>query len=259
LGFVDFGRVSTLSERALDRSADCLIALAQNDAARVTDVLLEMTHAGPEVDSRQLQAEIEDMMDRYARADIADTVGQTVLSETMSIARGHHLRMPNEYAMLFQTLGVLQGVVLKLDPQTKLLDVAEPYIRRTALERLPERASKEVVNQLRHYARLTARIPDALDVVLRRMTSGELGVKVEVDASEETLDRAEVMGNRFSLTLLLSAMAIALALVAGQSMPGWVSNATRVLLLLVFGVGVWLFVSIVAAETRVRRRKQRPE
>ena len=259
LGFLDFGRVSSLSERALDRSADCLIALAQNDAARVTDVLLEITHAGPEVDSRQLQVEIEDMMDRYARADIADTVGQTVLSETISITRGHHLHMPSEYAMLFQTFGVLQGVVLKLDPQTKLLDVAEPYIRRAALERLPERAGKEVANQLRHYARLTARIPDALDAVLRRITSGELGVKIKIADSDEVLDRAEAIANRFSLTLLLSAVAIALAMVAGQPVPGWVRTATHVMLLLVFLVAVWLFVSIAAAETRVRRRKQRPK
>ena len=127
LGFLDFGRVSSLSERALDRSADYLIALAQNDSARVTDVLLEITRAGSGVDSRELRAEIEEMMDRYARADIADTMGQTVLTETMSIMRGHRLHMPSEYAMLFQTFGILQGVVLKLDPQTKLLDVAAPY------------------------------------------------------------------------------------------------------------------------------------
>jgi ubiquinone biosynthesis protein len=256
LGFLDFGRVSSLSERALDRSADFLIALAQNDAARVTDVLLEITHAGPEVDARELRFEIEDMMDRYARAGMADAMGQTVLSETMSIVRGHRLHMPSEYAMLFQTFGVLQGVVLKLDPGTKLLDVAEPYIRRGALENLPERAGKEVAQQIRHYGRLAGRIPDALESVLRRLTLGELGVKIEITDSDEVLDRAEAITNRFSLTLLLSAVAIALAIVAGQAVPGWVRESSYLLLLVVFLVAVWHFVSIVSAERRSRQRKR---
>jgi len=256
LGFLDFGRVSSLSERALDRSADYLIALAQNDSARVTDVLLEITQAGPDVDSRALRVEIEEMMDRYARADMADTVGPTVMTETMSIVRGHRLQMPNEYAMLFQTFAVLQGVVLKLDPQTKLLDVAEPYIRRGALEGLPERAAKEVAHHVRHYGRLAGRIPDALESVLRRLTLGELGVKIKITDSDEVLDRAEAITNRFSLTVLLSAVAIALAMVAGQTVPGWVRESSYLLLLLVFLVAVWHFVSIVAAERRSRRRKQ---
>ena len=256
LGFLDFGRVSSLSERALDRSADYLIALAQNDSARVTDVLLEITRAGSGVDSRELRAEIEEMMDRYARADIADTMGQTVLTETMSIMRGHRLHMPSEYAMLFQTFGILQGVVLKLDPQTKLLDVAAPYIRRGALENLPERAAKEVAQQLRHYGRLAGRIPDALESVLSRLTLGELGIKIEIADSEEVLDRTEAIANRFSLTLLVSAVAIALSMVAGRSMPEWVGDGAYALLLLVFFVAVWHFASIISAERRSRRRKK---
>jgi len=256
LGFLDFGRVSSLSERALDRSADYLIALAQNDSARVTDVLLEITQAGPEVDSRVLRVEIEEMMDRYARADMADTVGPTVMTETMNIVRGHRLQMPNEYAMLFQTFAVLQGVVLKLDPQTKLLEVAEPYIRRGALEGLPERAAKEVAHQIRHYGRLAGRIPDALESVLRRLTLGELGIKIKITDSDEVLDRAEAITNRFSLTVLLSAVAIALAMVAGQTVPGWVRESSYLLLLLVFLVAVWHFASIVSAERRSRRRKR---
>jgi ubiquinone biosynthesis protein len=256
LGFLDFGRVSSLSERALDRSADYLIALAENDSARVTDVLLEITHAGPEVDVRELRFEIEEMMDRYARADIADTMGQSAMSETMSIARAHRLHMPTEYAMLFQTFAVLQGVVLKLDPQTKLLDVAEPYIRRGALEDLPERAGKEIALQFRRYGRLAGRIPDALESVLRRLSLGELGIKIKITDSDEVLDRTEAIANRFSLTLLLSAVAIALAMVVGQTVPGWVKESSYLLLLVVFVVAVWHFVSIVTAERRVRLRKR---
>lgn len=256
LGFLDFGRVSSLSERARDRAAAYLIALAQNDAAGVTDVLLEITNARADVDPRELRVEIEQMMDRYARADVADTAGKTVMTEMMSIARRHRLQLPSEYAMLMLTLSMLHGVVLKLDPQTKPLDLAQPYIRRAALRRLPERAGREIARQIRRYGRLFERMPDAFDSALRRLALGELGVKIKIEDSAEVLDRAEAIANRFSFTLLLSAVAIALALVAGQTVPGWVQNGAHLLLLLVVSVAAWHFVSIVTAERRSRRRKR---
>ena len=257
LGFVDFGRVSTLSERAMDRTADCLFAMAHDDASGVTDAVLQMTHAGPEVDLDELRTEIEQMMDRYARADIVDTMGQSVLTETLDITRSRGLHMPSEYAMLFQTLGILQGVVAKLDPETKLLDIAEPYIKRVALQGLPERAGKEILDQLRQYGRLTARLPHALDSAVRKLARGELGVRFKVDSVDEILDRTESMVDRLSLTILLSAMAIALALAAGQpALLTWVRYAAQGLLLLVTVAAVWLFWSVASSEHR--RRRPRP-
>jgi len=217
--------------------------------------LLEMTHAASGTDARGLSSDIEEMMDRYARADIADTVGQTVMSETLSIVRRHRLHMPSEYALLFQTLGVLQGVVLKLDPQARLLDIAEPYVRRAALRRLPERAGTEAARQMRQYTRILSRIPDALESVMGQIISGQVAIHVKLDDRDEVLDRAEAVANRFSLTLLVSATAIALALVAGQPVPAWVSDATHVSLLLVLVVAAWHFISIVQAERRSKLRK----
>lgn len=257
IGFLDFGRVSTLSERAMDRTADCLFALAHDDATGVTDAVLEITHAGPETDFDKLRTEIEEMMDRYARADIADTMGQSVLSETMGVVRGHGLHMPSEYAMLFQTFGILQGVVAKLEPETKLLDVAEPYILRVALQRLPERVSKGLLDHFRQYGHLMARLPNALDSVVRRLARGEFGVRLKVDNGDEILDRTESMVDRFSLTILLSAMAIALALASGQSvLPPWGRLAAHALLSLVTLAAVWLFWSVASAEHRRRRPKR---
>jgi ubiquinone biosynthesis protein len=216
-----------------------------------------MTHAGPEVDFDELRTEIEQMMDRYARADIADTMGQSVLSETMEIIRRHDLHMPTEYAMLFQTFGILQGVVAKLDPETKLLDIAEPYIKRVALERLPERAGSEILEQLRQYGRLTARLPHALDSAVRQLARGELGVRFKVDSVDEILNRTESMVDRFSLTILLSAMAIALALAAGQpALLPWVRYVAQGLLFLVTVAAVWLFWSVASSKHRRRRRKR---
>lgn len=258
IGFLDFGRVSRLSEHALDLSAECLMSLAQDDAAGVTDAVLEMTHAHPGIDRDQLRLEIETMMDRYAQAAVGRVVGPTVFSETLEIVQRHHLRMPSEYVMLFQTLGVLQGVVLSLDPETKLLDVMKPYIRRAALRRYtPERVGRDALTQARQYARVAARLPDALDGVLRRLALGEMGLRVKVDETQELLDRAEVIVDRFALTLLLSAMAIALALAAGQAaLPPWARYAVNGLLLLVLLLAVWLFGSIVSATRRSRRRRR---
>jgi len=257
IGFLDFGRVSTLSERALDRTAEYLFALAHDDASGVTEAVLGITHAGPDADFNRLKADIETMMDRYSHADIADTMGPSIMSETLDITRRHDLHMPSEYAMLFQTFGILQGVVAKLDPHAKILDLMEPYIERLILQGLPERAGKEVLKQLGGYGRFVAKLPEALDGVLRHLAQGELGVRFKVDKGDEIMDRTESMVDRVSLTILLAAMAIALALASGQSvLPEWGRVAAHILLLLVTAAAAWLFLSVASAEHR-RRRRQR--
>jgi ubiquinone biosynthesis protein len=257
VGFIDFGRVSSLSERAVDRTADYLFALAHDDAAGVTDVVLQVTNAGPDVDFDELRSEIEEMMDRYARADVANTMQLSVMSQTLDIARRHRLHMPTEYAMLFQTFGVLQGVVVKIDPETKLVDVMEPYIQRVVLQRLPERAGRELVDRIMENGRSIARLPKALDSVVRHLARGELAVKFKVDKSDEILDRAESMVDRVSLTILLSATAIALALAAGQpALLPWTRSVAQGLLFFVTVAAVWLFWSVASAEHARKRRKR---
>ena len=78
-----------------------------------------------------------------------------------------------------------------------------------------------------------------------------------MENSDEILDRTESMVDRLSLTVLLSAMAIALALASGQSvLPTWGRLAAHVLLLLVTTAAVWLFWSVASAERRGRRRRR---
>lgn len=258
VGFLDFGRVSALSEHGLDRAAECLISFAHHDAGGVSEALLEMTHSDPDVDRNRLRLEIATMMDLYASADVAHTMGHTVFAETLEILRSHRLKMPTEYVMLFQTLGVLQGVVLNLDAETRLLEVMTPYVKRVAFQRCtPERIGSDAFGQARRLVHAAARFPDALDSFLRLVARGEMGVRVKVGETQEVLDRTEAVVDRFSLTLLLSAMAIALALAAGQdALPPWMRYAANGLLFLVFMVAVWLFVSIVSAERRIRRRQR---
>ncbi len=259
IGFLDFGRVSTLSEPALDRSAECLAALARNDAVTLTDVVMEMTYAGPDVDRERLRLQIQALMDRYAGADTAHMSGLSALSQVIALLRNHHLRLPPEYVMLFQTLGVLEGVVLGLDPGTKLLDVMKPYITRVVTATYtPQRMAGDLIGQAKQYVDLMARLPDALSGILRRLTTGEPGVHLTLDATDDVLDRTESAANRFSLTVLLSAMAIALAVATGQpALPSWLRYVGLGLLLLVFFVAVWLLVSIASAERRSRRRRSK--
>jgi len=102
-----------------------------------------------------------------------------------------------------------------------------------------------------------ARLPHALDSVVRQLALGELGVRFRVDNSEEILDRTESMVDRLSLTILLSAMAVALALTSGQSvLPPWGRYSAYLLLFLVTIAAVWLFWSVASAEHHRRHRKR---
>jgi ubiquinone biosynthesis protein len=261
IGFLDFGRVSTLSEHARDRVVEYLIALEQNDPRGVTEVVMQMSYAGPEVDRGALRRDIERMMDRYASTSMEDTIKNSVLIEMLNLIREHEMHMPSEYTMLFETLGMVEGVIFELDPGADLLEMTKPFAQRMIADKLtPEAVLQTVSEQAKQYFHLLVRIPDTVEAILDRMAVGDLGVKVALEKTDPVMDRAEIMVNRMAITLLLSAMAIAFAMVAGvPDLPSWVRSAAGVVLLLIFLTGVWLVFSIIGAERRTaaRRRQER--
>ncbi len=135
VGFLDFGRVSSISERDRNLAAELFVALAQEDEVQAADVVAQICRSGPEVDMQGLRSDMASIIGKYSSGGVGDVDSAAAMNDLLDMVRKRGLHMPTEFTMLFNTLGVLQGVVLELAPSLNLTEVGVPYAKKIVEER----------------------------------------------------------------------------------------------------------------------------
>jgi len=167
----------------------------------------------------------------------------------MPIAFRHHLRLPSDLWLLGKTLAMMEGVGLKLAPEFDIFAVSEPYVRRFMRQMLSPRSwGWPLVRGLDDWTALTRTIPRVGSQVLERIERGEVEVQLRHIGLQEALARIDRLANRISLSMLLSALIVGLALLIPAFKLGEVGNLATILVIIGFVfvslLGIWLIISI---------------
>ena len=258
VGFIDFGRVSAIGERDQDRALDLVTALVDADEVRATEVLIETTKAGPNVDRAALQQDVAGLIDAYL-ATGAKSIGLDGVFERMfGMIRSYGLQMPDELAMLFITMGTLEGVATTLDPTFSFAAAAQPLVERL----LPRRWGRQRLERAfrrsgPRYFRLAEDLPFLLDGTLRRASSGEFRFAVRPVDTDDLTSELESIASRLSYGIILAALILGTAILLSRSerIPEEVLLLFDVVALLAIGTVAWLLIS---SFRRGRGRKRRP-
>lgn len=256
IAFLDFGRVSSISERDRNLAAELFVALVQADEVQAADVVAEICRSGPDLDMQGLRADMSSIMGRYVSTGVGDVDSAAAMRDLLEMVRTRGLRMPSEFTMLFNTIGVLQGVVLELDPDLDLTEVGMPYAKKLLMVQLsPQNVLNVATRTLGRNLRVLDRLPVQVGDIMSALSAGKFKVGIVAEKQSEFLDRVQAIVNRASIVFLLAVLAIALA-IASVSMGDstLLANITRFLLFLVLLAGAWLFFSVVRYDYRKSRK-----
>jgi ubiquinone biosynthesis protein len=257
VGFVDFGRVSTISDRDRERAMELVSALMDSDEARATEVLIETTRADPSIDRAALQVEVADLIDAFTSKG-ANAIGLDGVFERMfGMIRRYGLQMPDSLAMLFITMGTLEGVASTLDPNFDFVTSAKPMVERL----LPQRWGRQRLERAARrsgfrYFRLVEDFPFLADLVLRRAGSGEFKVAIRPTETEPLVDRLDGIVDKLSWSVILAALILgtAILLSGSDTIPDTLMLVIEVVAILGLATVGWMLVS---AFRRGRRRNRR--
>lgn len=247
IGVMDFGRMGFLSERDRYDAIAFYVAVISMDPDGIVDQLVRMGAAGGDVDRKALSRDIERVLYKYYSVTMGDIRVQGLSDVAMPIINRYHLRLPSNFVLLLQTLGMIQGIAMTLDPDFDVWSFSEPYMRRVA-RRLaqPRRGQgKNLLRQGREWSDLAANLPRIGNRLLQQAERGDL-LQIGLKDSGPLMKQMDRLTTRLALSLLLAALTISLALVvpaatAGSSLQSLVTIgfATAVALI------IWLFVSIL--------------
>lgn len=247
VGFVDFGRVSAISERDRDRAMDLVSALVDADEVRATEVLVETTRAGPDVDRAGLQLEVAELIEAYLASGTWSIGLDGVFERMFGMIRKHGLKMPDELAMLFITMGTLEGVAKTLDPSFSFATAARPLVEKMLPHRWgQDRLERAFRRSGPRYFRLLEDLPFLLDATLRRTSSGEFRMAVRPVETDDLTSQLEAIASRLSYALILAALILGTAMLlsrSGDRIPDEVLTLLDIVAVLAVVTVGWLLIS----------------
>jgi len=250
IGAMDFGMVGHLSHQTRSSMMRLYTAAVQLDEQDIVDQLIRMGVVSGSVERARLQQDVLRLLHKYYGMPLGTLRAREVIEEVMPIVFRHHLHLPSALWLLGKTLAMMEGVGLKLDPHFDVFAVSEPYVRRFMWHTVSPRIwGPSLLKGVTDWVELLGLLPRVGSQLLTRLERGEAEVVVVHKGLEQALARIDRSANRISLSVLLAAIIVGLALLVpafNLAEHRW-SLATILVIAGFVGaslLGLWLIFSI---------------
>jgi len=249
IGAMDFGMVGHLSRRTRSDLIRLYVVAVQMDEEGIVDQLIRIGVISGAVDRTGLRRDVMRLLRKYHGLPLGAVRAREVIEEAMPVAFRHHLRLPSELWLLGKTLAMMEGVGLRLAPDFDIFAFSEPYVRRFVWQMASPRAwAPPLLKGASDWAELLSIIPRIGSQLLTRVERGELEITLRHKELDQALVRLDRLANRLSISVLLAALIVGLALLVPAFNLGQRWGLATVLVIAGFAgaslLGLWLIFSI---------------
>jgi ubiquinone biosynthesis protein len=247
IGVMDFGRMGTLSDRDRNDAISLFVAVMSVDSEGIVDLLVRMEAVDSEVDRKGLARGVERVLYKYYNVSMGDIRIQGLAEVAMPIIHRYHLRLPSNFVLLLQTVGMMQGIAITLDPGFDVWGFAEPYVRKMTWRLVVPRRGwgYNLFRQGREWSELLSNLPRIGNRVLEKAERGDL-LQIGLKDSGSLMKQADRLVTRMALTVLLAALTISLALLLSfTNASSLLQTPVRVGFAMTIALTLWLFISIL--------------
>ncbi|ATA60004.1 2-octaprenylphenol hydroxylase [Geobacillus stearothermophilus] len=251
LAFIDFGLMGRLRPNVRHHLSSLIIALMRQSTDGVLAAIYGLGLVPDEADEEKLRDDIDDLREKYYRVPLGEISLGEAVGDLLTVAFRHGIRIPSDLTLLGKALLTVEGVVEMLDPQFRIMDVAEPFGRKLLKDRLrPDRVAETAWRRVADYGEMLLRLPDSVKELAKIMRRGKLQLEMTASDLEAFLHKLDQISNRLSISIVLLSWSIVMAgmMIASsfgrQSMLLWKIPAVEI------GLGVsaflfgWLLYSI---------------
>ncbi len=247
IGALDFGMVGHISHTDRLNIIQAYHLASNSDSRGLVEHMLRIGAISSKTDVQSLEREIDRLLHRYRGLSLKYIETRRVIEELMQIAFQYHIDLPADMWLLFKTLTMMDGLARQLDPDFDLFAEFEPNVRRIIFEQyMPWEWGPSFMKDMGSLAFLAKDIPSIGERLLRGLQRGELPFSMSMGADKQTLDRLDRVSTRFSLSILVSAFILGLALLLPVASGNHIAIGLVVIgFLVAFSLGVWLALSIL--------------
>ncbi len=231
VGLIDFGMVTQVSDEMITQLMVALLAAVNRQIDLVVDVLSEVGNIGRDADMKELQRDMQELLDKYYGLPLKRLDLLTVFSEISEVVRNNDISLPREFVLMAKSMATIAGTVLQLHPDMNLVELIQPRLKQLVLKRFSaQRVTRTLGISLWHILNILKSAPAQVRSGIRQLARGQWQVKIQhqnLDRLARELDRSS---NRVAFALIISSTII------GSSMMLAAETSSRI-----FGIELYWF------------------
>jgi predicted unusual protein kinase regulating ubiquinone biosynthesis (AarF/ABC1/UbiB family) len=215
LVLLDFGLLGRLDDDTRRTLGLLLVALAQNRAEDVGDLVLGLSQTTLDSDEAGFTHELRRKLPRYHWRPLAGIHTGEALADLQRIALTHGIRLPTSFALVGKTLSQADSVARALDPLLDPIELLEED-GMAALVQEAERALEPSRLLALGYTQVEplTKLPRRISQLVTRLETGTLKVGIVPNELDELDHVVQTFANRLGAALIISALLVASALMA---------------------------------------------
>jgi ubiquinone biosynthesis protein len=249
LGFMDFGLVGTVDRRLRDSLLGLALGVVKRNEARVVRHILRLTRPVDRPSRETLELEVGAFLETHLTGSLKDIKISLLFKDILELLNHHDLKTPKNLLLLIKSLSQLESLGLKLDPDYKIIDEAQPIVADLYRQRFSPAYWLESLNHHGLELAMTLEsLPDELSPLYKTIKSGRL----PADLTVKGLDRMSRMVNqasyRLTFAIVLASLVIGSSLVIHSKLPPLWHGLPIIGLVGFLGaaiVGFWLVVDLL--------------
>lgn len=252
---LDFGSVGSVRPDDLEALRDTMIGIANFDAGKVTEALLELGIPQGKVKHEQLKRNVYDLLETYADRSLNELDVNGLFRDLVTLLISNKIELPTNIYIMTKALVLIESIGLRLNPEFNLLGLLQKISRRIYQERLkPEKIGRAALDAAGEYGELLQQLPGDISELLKSLKGGRLRVSFNVNGLERLRRTLDDINFRLVFGIVLAAVLVSSSLIIQAGVPPLISGIPLLGLIgfAVSGVlGLGLLISMVA---RVFRR-----
>lgn len=249
LGMVDFGVTGRVSEGDLKVFAAIFIGIIRRDTKSVARALLEIGETGETINQRNFYKDLEELIDDYYGVSLKDIQVGELLMKIFDLAKKYQIKLPGDLIVLARALMTMEGGGKRLDPDFDVFKVAEPFAQELIRRRmLPQNILERLYEEVSDTVSVLCTLPFELQQLMKTISRDKLSVEFRHTNLENLVSRMDIISNRISISLIISALLVASSLIIDSELGPMVQGLPLLGLtgyILAGFLGIWLVLSIL--------------
>jgi ubiquinone biosynthesis protein len=226
LALLDFGLLGRLDEDTRAGLALLLLAVAQNRADDVADLVVSLSLTSTRSDQAGFVQDVRRKLPRFHHRPLASIEAGQALADLQRAAIRRDIRLPTSFALVGKTLAQADSIARILDPELDPVALIEEQslevMTREVERRLePNRFAAYAFTQLAPLARLPGRVGH----VVSELERGTLTVGVTPTGLEELEHNLRSIANRIGAAMIVGALLLASSLLVRDHNIEWLGVA----------------------------------
>jgi ubiquinone biosynthesis protein len=215
LALLDFGLIGRLDDDTRRTLGLLLLALAQNRADDVADLILALSLTTLQSDEAGFVHDLRRKLPRYHWRPLSGIRVGEALSDLQRMALAHGIALPTSFALVGKTLSQADSVARALDPELDPIELLEEDGLEVMLGEAERRLEpSNLIAMAYTQGEPLVRLPRRMAQLVSRLETGTLKIGIAPTDLDDLEHLARSTANRLGAAIIIAALLIASALMA---------------------------------------------